>query len=462
MDYQQISVSPAVFRAYDIRGRVDIDLDEHAYYSIGLAFACMLKQQGQSSVYLGRDGRLSSEPLSRALAAALLQSGMTVLNIGAVPTPMLYYATKCGDCDSGLMVTGSHNPADYNGIKMVLSGRTLVKEDIEQIYQAVLEKNRLFGHGMEISVDIVDRYQQEIISDIKLRRSLKVIVDCGNSIAGASLPLLLEKLGCDVIPLFCEVDGRFPNHHPDPSDEKNLIDLKSAVLKHQADIGLAFDGDADRLGVITEKAEVIWPDRLMMLFARHLLKNQPGSSFVFDVKCSSNLKKVIETAGGKAIMCPTGHSIVKAMMLKENAILAGEMSGHLFFKDRWYGFDDAMYSACRLLEILSERPLSVHQQFSEIPDSVNTPELKIEIADDLKFSLMKKFSEIAVFPEAIINRMDGLRVEFPAGWGLLRVSNTTPCLVARFEAETKEQLMYIQSQFKAQLLALDNDLSIPF
>lgn len=462
MTYQQVSVPHGVFRAYDIRGIVDKDLNEDAYYSIGIGFACMLRDKGRFQVYLARDGRLSSERLAKALAQGLLDSGVHVFDIGRVPTPLLYFACQSQACDSGLIVTGSHNPAEYNGIKMVLAGKTLVQEDIEVLYQKIEAKCWHKAAGELLAQDVTEDYIQTIVKDIHLERPLKVVVDCGNSIGGEIVPVLIGRLACEVIPLHCEVDGHFPNHHPDPSVEANLEDLKAAVKKHKADLGLAFDGDADRLGLVTEQGQVIWPDRLMMLYARDLLKKQAGATIAFDVKCSSNLQKLIEAAGGRALMCATGHSIVKSLMLQENALLAGEMSGHIFFKDRWYGFDDAMYSACRLLEIVSTRLDSVSRQFADIPDSINTPELKIAMADELKFEFMRRFSETAIFPEAEVKRIDGLRVEFEQGWGLLRVSNTTPCLVARFEAQTQEQLMKIQKLFKSQILALNADLILPF
>jgi len=318
------------------------------------------------------------------------------------------------------------------------------------------------GQGKSLSLDIINDYIERIISDIKLSRPLKVVVDCGNGIAGPIIPRVIAALGCEVIPLYCEVDGHFPNHHPDPSVEANLVDLKAAVMHYQADIGLAFDGDADRLGVITNQGEIIWPDRLMMLYAREVLKTNPGATIVYDVKCSSHLAQVIKAANGVAKMCPTGHSIVKAVMKQERAALAGEMSGHIFFKDRWYGFDDALYSACRLLEIISLRSQSVSEQFATIPNSVNTPEIKIPIAEEDKFAFMQRFSEQAQFPEASLNTIDGLRVEFAHGWGLLRASNTTPCLVARFEAKDNASLIQIQALFKSQLQDLNKDLVISF
>lgn len=460
--YQQRPVERGVFRAYDIRGIIGTQLDENAFYSIGKAVSCRLKVLGRSAIFLARDGRLSSDSLASALKQGLLDSGITVLDLGAVATPVMYYATHAHDVDSGLMVTGSHNPADYNGIKIVLAGTTLAHQDIDMLYDLVTTGESLNGTGQCQPSDIMAEYIQRIVGDIKLKRRLKVVVDCGNGIAGSTIPGVLEQLGCDVIPLYCEVDGRFPNHHPDPTVEENLVDLRAEVAAHKADLGLAFDGDADRLGVLTDKGEIIWPDRLMMLYSKEVLQRNKGATIVFDVKCSIHLADVIEKAGGLAQMCPTGHSIVKKVMKQEKAALAGEMSGHLFFKDRWYGFDDALYSACRLLEILSQSSETVSKQFAAIPNSINTPEIKIPILDEEKFSFMQRFSEQANFPEARLIVIDGLRVEFAHGWGLIRASNTTPCLVARFEAEDDASLSEIQALFKTQLQAVDKDLAIPF
>ncbi|WP_131783477.1 phosphomannomutase/phosphoglucomutase [Legionella gresilensis] len=462
MQYQIKKVNRAVFRAYDIRGVIDADFDEHAFYSIGRAIAYRMHELNRQKIVIARDGRLTSTSLATALKQGLLDSGITVVDLGKSSTPVMYFATyECG-IDSGVMVTGSHNPADYNGIKIVLAGKTLVQADIELLYQLILKSDFIDGTGKSETLDVLPAYKQRVIRDLTLRRSLKVVVDCGNGIAGAIIPEVIQNLGCEVIPLYCEVDGRFPNHHPDPAVEENLIDLKNAVAKHQADIGLAFDGDADRLGVVTNTGKVIWPDRLMMLYARHLLKNKPGATIVYDVKCSSHLAAVIEAAGGRAQMCPTGHSIVKDVMKRTEAALAGEMSGHLFFKDGWYGFDDALYSACRLLEIISESLLSVDDQFLMIPDSVNTPEIKIIIDENDKFNFMQRFSELAEFNMAKIIKIDGIRVEFEHGWGLIRASNTTPCLVARFEAQDKPSLDSIQQLFKQELLRIGKDLAIPF
>jgi phosphomannomutase len=396
------------------------------------------------------------------MVQGLLESGIDVVDIGAVPTPVMYYATHVTDIDSGLMITGSHNPADYNGLKISLAGTTLAQESIQMLYDLVKSETVVHGQGHYQTLDMLPDYQQRIVEDMTLKRPLKVVIDCGNGIASIIAPQILRQIGCEVIELYCEVDGRFPHHHPDPTVESNLCDLKASVAEHKADVGLALDGDGDRLGVVTNTGSLIWPDRLMMYYVPHVLLHNPGRTVVFDVKCSNHLAGVIQKAGGKAKMCPTGHSLVKQVMKREAAVLAGEMSGHLFFNDRWYGFDDAVYSACRLVEILSLSLASAEEQFSAVPNSVNTPEIQIPIFEDRKFAFMQLFADNAHFPDAELIVIDGLRVEYPHGWGLLRASNTTPCLVARFEAQDQASLSQIQALFKQQLLAVDQDLAIPF
>ena len=462
MQYTHRLIDPEVFRAYDIRGIVDLQLDANAFYSIGLAISCQLNAINRTKIILARDGRNTSKEFSRAIAQGFMDSGITVLDLGEVTTPMMYYATHVTDIDSGVMITGSHNPANYNGIKMVVAGSTLGSLAIQELYSLNLEKTRTLGQGQQLFLDIFPQYANKITDNLSLRRKLRVVIDAGNGIAGPFAPAILRALGCEVIELYCEVDGSFPNHHPDPSIEHNLIDLKAAVAQHQADLGLAFDGDADRLGVITDTGESLCPDRLMMYYVPDVLKRHPGATIVYDVKCSRHLATVIQQAGGRPHMCPTGHSIVKSRMTQENSPLAGEMSGHLFFKDRWYGFDDAIYSACRLLEQLSNSTTSISQQFANIPVSINTPELKIPVTDSEKFSVMQRFADSAYFADAQRITIDGLRIEFNDGWGLLRVSNTTPCLVARFEANDINSLERIKSLFQDQLHAVDVNLTLPF
>jgi phosphomannomutase len=460
--YQHCDIPATVFRAYDVRGVIDEQFNEHAFYMIARAIACQLSALNRTSICLARDARLTSPTLAKALKQGLLDSGIDVFDLGEVATPVMYYATKTSGIDSGVMVTGSHNPASYNGIKIVLAGKTLVEADISALHQRVKSGEIQSGSGQDKSLPMLQDYTARIVRDIKVQRPLRVVVDCGNGVAGSSIPHLLRQLGCEVIELYCEVDGRFPNHHPDPTVLENLKDLISEVALHQADVGLAFDGDADRLGVVTNTGEVIWPDRLMMLYAKHLLDAVPHATIVYDVKCSSHLERVIREAGGIARMCPTGHSIVKSVMKETHAALAGEMSGHIFFGNRWYGFDDALYSACRLLEIMSASTQTLSALFDSIPNSANTPEIKIPVTDEKKFDFMKRFIAEAQFPDAKRVLIDGLRVEFSNGWGLVRASNTTPCLVARFEAESEASLQAIQLLFRAQLQTVDKSLDIPF
>lgn len=463
MEYSLSKPARTVFRAYDIRGVIGKDLDENAYYTIGRAFAVRMQAMQRRDVFVGWDGRLTSATLAKALIAGLVSSGMIVHSIGLVTTPVLYYATAMGDeADCGMMITGSHNPAEYNGIKMVLAGKTLVDRDIQALYALVESETFISGVGQVKEQPIIPAYTDRICNDIHLERPLKVVVDCGNGVAGLTAPVIIEALGCEVVPLYCELDGRFPNHHPDPTIESNLSDLKAMVAREKADIGLAFDGDADRLGVITESGELIWPDRLMMFFAQRLLAESPGETIVYDVKCSKYLPEIITASGGEAIMCPTGHSIVKGIMKEKNAALAGEMSGHIFFKHRWFGFDDALYSAARLLEWLSQASGSVSQQFANIPVGIATPEIKIPISEDHKFSFMTHFAEDAQFSDAHILTIDGVRVETEKGWGLLRASNTTPCLVARFEANDEHALHQLQAEFLEQMYAIDEAVAIAF
>ncbi|OGV28291.1 MAG: phosphoglucomutase [Legionellales bacterium RIFCSPHIGHO2_12_FULL_37_14] len=466
MDFKKVLVSKSVFRAYDIRGLVETELTRDALYTIGIALAFELQALKRSKVFVARDGRLSSLALVKALTQGLMDEGINVIDLGAVSTPILYFATQSQEVDSGFIVTGSHNPAEYNGLKMVLACKTLVNADITRLYERVvtLQDASCVGtkKGSYTSKDIFPEYKARILSDVKLARPLKVVVDCGHGIAGPFVPDVLTSMGCEVIPLYCEVDGRFPAHHPDPTVEANLVFLKQAVVKHKADIGLGFDGDGDRLGVVTERGEIIWPDRLMMFYIKDILQRHPQANIVFDVKCSKKLIEMIKELGGHPTMCPTGHSIVKGVMQEVNAPLAGEMSGHLFFKDRWYGFDDALYSACRLLELVALKNATVSQQFSAIPVSVSTPELKIPIEETQKFELMRRFSEEISFADTNRITIDGVRVEFAKGWGLLRASNTTPCLVARFEADSQADLQSIQDMFKDALLSLAKGLTLPF
>lgn len=457
------SIDPSIFRAYDIRGEVDTQLTPDAVYTIALAIGSEMHQLGKKDIVIGRDGRLSGPILIQALRQGLMDSGANVLDIGLVPSPVLYFASHYLPMDCAVILTGSHNPSNYNGLKMILDGVTLAEDKIQALYQRIATHDFVTASQGTFREDLtlLDQYVNYITKQIQLPRRLKVVIDCGNGVAGNVAPALFKKLGAEVIELFCEVDGNFPHHHPDPSVAANLEDLISAVKTHQADIGLAFDGDADRLGVVTSTGKVIWPDRLMMLFAKDILSRNPNGKIVFDVKCSMHLPTVIEKHHGIAIMCPTGHSLVKSKMKAVDALIAGELSGHIFFKENWFGFDDGLYSACRLLDILAKQSLSLDALFSDIPDSVNTPELKIPLADDQKFAFIEHLKIHSIFADATIIDIDGIRVEFADGWGLLRASNTTPCLVARFEANTIEALERIKALFKEQLHSINNHFSVP-
>ena len=466
MIHQPMALDASIFRAYDIRGIIDKQLNSDTYYLLGKTVAVFLHQRQQKRTLIARDGRLTSELFAAALSQGLIDSGIDVVHLGALPTPTLYYATHVTDIPNGLMVTGSHNPAHYNGLKIVVEQQTLVDSDIQALYQIASQPVFLSGKGQVTHQDISDDYIQAITGQIQLKKTFKIVVDAGNGIAGPLVVKCLAALGCDVVPLFCDVDGHFPNHHPDPTVPENLNHLKQEVLNTQADIGLAFDGDGDRLGVVTNHADIVWADRLLMFYAKDLLQRHPLSTIVYDVKCTRHLTKLIQEYGGTPLMCPTGHSIVKRVMKESQALLAGEMSGHLFFKERWYGFDDALYSACRLLEQLSQTIASFAEQLIMTPQSYHTPEIQIPIHEQQKFSFMSQLlaqvQSQSIFSDAELIIMDGLRAEFHDGWGLIRASNTTPSLVARFEADNPLSLSRIQNDFKIQLQAIDSNLQVPF
>ncbi|NOZ52189.1 MAG: phosphomannomutase/phosphoglucomutase [Gammaproteobacteria bacterium] len=447
-DYQATAIEASIFKAYDIRGIVNETLTENAVYQIGLAIGSEANARGEQHIYVGRDGRLSGPTLIKALTQGLLDSGRDVTNIGMVPTPVLYFAAYHLGSGSGIMLTGSHNPPNYNGLKMVLGGETLAGEAIQMLRQRIENKNLDTGAGSYKAEDVTSAYLDAVLNDVKLARPLKVAVDCGNGVAGSIAPQLLKGLGCEIIELFCDVDGNFPNHHPDPSQMENLQDLISAVIGQQADIGLAFDGDGDRLGVITPDGNIIWADRQMMLYAQDVLSRNPGGDIIFDIKCTTHLARIIKEAGGNPIMWKTGHSFIKAKLKESGALLAGEMSGHIFFKERWYGFDDALYTAARLLEILANDQRNATEIFDALPNSVNTPELKLDMEEGEHFKLIERMVANAQFGNAKITTIDGIRADFDDGFGLVRASNTTPCLVYRFESETQEGLERIKDQFR--------------
>lgn len=451
-----------IFKAYDIRGIVDETLTTDAVYWIGRALGAEAEARGEQHIYVARDGRLSGPKLIEALIRGLREAGRDVTDLGMVPTPVLYYAAYELGTGSGIMLTGSHNPPNYNGLKMVLGGTTLAGPDIQALRQRIETGDLSEGEGRFDSADVVPQYIERITSDVKLARPMKVIVDCGNGVAGDAAPRLLRALGCEVSELFCEVDGNFPNHHPDPSQPENLADLQRALCEQDADIGLAFDGDGDRLGVVTSSGAVIWADRQMMLYARDVISRNPGAEIIYDIKCTSHLARVIEAAGGKPLMWKTGHSFVKAKLKETGDLLAGEMSGHIFFKERWYGFDDALYTAARLLEILAADGRPADEVFDALPDSINTPELKLHTAEGENHALMERLQAVANFPDAKVTTIDGIRVDFADGFGLVRASNTTPCLVIRFEAEDEAGLARIQGDFRELILSQAPEAGLPF
>jgi phosphomannomutase / phosphoglucomutase len=460
-----IEVDPSIFRAYDVRGVVGKTLNEKVAHALGQAIGALMTEKGLREIVVGRDGRLSGPELAGGLADGLRAAGIDVIDIGAVPTPTVYYAAYRFNTGCGVAVTGSHNPPDYNGFKIVVGGETLSEGAIQDLYQRIaggtLTSN---GHGSLRQVDVAPDYIEKIVSDVLAERRLKIVVDCGNGIPGTIAPQVLEGVGAEVITLYCDVDGNFPNHHPDPSDPHNLEDLILSVKRTGADLGIAFDGDGDRLGVVTRSGEIIYPDRLLMLFARDVLSRQPGAPVIYDVKCTSHLKGQILDAGGSPLMWRTGHSLIKAKMRETGAELAGEMSGHFFFKERWYGFDDGIYAAARLLEILAGdlQGRTPEEIFATLPKSVSTPELKIELAEGEHYRFMDKLRQRVDFDDATLTTIDGLRADWPDGWGLVRASHTTPVLVLRFEADDAVALKRIQQIFRKQLLAVDFKLKLPF
>ncbi|MEG5265071.1 phosphomannomutase/phosphoglucomutase [Pseudomonas sp. JDS28PS106] len=462
----QASVAPklpeTIFRAYDIRGVVGDTLSAETAYWIGRAIGSESLAQNEPNVSVGRDGRLSGPELVQQLIQGLHDSGCHVSDVGLVPTPALYYAANVLAGKTGVMLTGSHNPKDYNGFKIVIAGDTLANEQIQALHERIRNNDLTWQKGSITQVNILDRYFKQIKDDIALARKLKVVVDCGNGAAGVIAPQLIEALGCEVISLYAEVDGNFPNHHPDPGKLENLQDLIAKVKETGADLGLAFDGDGDRVGVVTDKGNVVYPDRLLMLFALDVLKRNPGADILFDVKCTRRLTPLISQHGGRPVMWKTGHSLIKKEMKKSGALLAGEMSGHIFFKERWFGFDDGIYSAARLLEILSQESASAEELFETFPNDISTPEINIKVTDVTKFSIIEALEKDAQWGDAKLTSIDGVRVDYPKGWGLVRASNTTPVLVLRFEAETEAELKRIQDVFHAELKKVAPDLDLPF
>ncbi|MBC2654098.1 phosphomannomutase/phosphoglucomutase [Pseudomonas sp. MSSRFD41] len=452
----------SIFRAYDIRGVVPETLNAETAYWIGRAIGSQSLAQGEPNVCVGRDGRLSGPELVAQLIQGLHDSGCHVSDVGLVPTPALYYAANVLAGKSGVMLTGSHNPSNYNGFKIVIAGDTLANEQIQALHERLKSNNLSSAQGSVTKVDILPRYLEEITRDVKLARRLKVVVDCGNGAAGVIAPQLIEALNCEVIPLFCEVDGNFPNHHPDPGKPENLEDLIAKVKETGADLGLAFDGDGDRVGVVTDTGSIVFPDRLLMLFAKDVVARNPDAEIIFDVKCTRRLVPLIKEYGGRPLMWKTGHSLIKKKMKQTGALLAGEMSGHVFFKERWFGFDDGIYSAARLLEILSKEKATSEELFATFPNDISTPEINIHVTEESKFSIIDALHDAQWGEGANLTTIDGVRVDYAKGWGLVRASNTTPVLVLRFEADNAAELQRIKDVFHVQLKRVAPDLQLPF
>jgi phosphomannomutase/phosphoglucomutase len=457
-----IRIPPEIFKAYDIRGIVGRTLTTAIVESIGRAIGSEARERGRTKVVIGRDGRHSGPELAAALAAGLRASGVDVTDVGQVATPILYFATHHLGTQSGVIVTGSHNPPEYNGLKIVVDGETLAGPAIQGLRSRIEQGELASGAGTMRTQDVRGDYLRRITSDIKLARPMRLVVDCGNGVAGATAPELYRRLGCEVAELYCEVDGSFPNHHPDPSRPENLADVQRALAQGRGELGFAFDGDGDRLGVVTRSGRIIYPDRQLMLFAADVLKRHPGAEVIFDVKSTRNLFEWIRKHGGRPVMWKTGHSFIKQKLKETGAPLAGEMSGHVFFKDRWYGFDDALYAGARLLEILS-RERDPGAVLEALPDAASTPELHLELAEGENYTLMEKLKESARFDGAQeIVTIDGMRVEYADGFGLARPSNTTPVIVLRFEADDATALKRIQGDFRRAILAVKPGAQLPF
>ena len=454
----------SLFKAYDIRGIVDRTLTQSAARAIGSALGSLALESAVSVIAVGRDGRLSGPMLRDALTDGITSTGVDVVDIGMVPTPVLYFATHQLKTGSGVSITGSHNPPEYNGLKMMMAGATLHGDGIQALRQR-LEQGRVVTasrRGQRTSVDVIPAYLNAITADVRLARPMKIAIDCGNGVAGAVAPELYRRLGCDVIELFCDVDGTFPNHHPDPAHPENLQDLIRCLRDTDAEIGLAFDGDGDRLGVVTKDGQIIYPDRQIMLFAQDVLAHHPGGEVIFDVKCTRLLAPWIRQHGGRPTMWKTGHSLIKAKLKETSAPFAGEMSGHLFFNDRWPGFDDGLYAGARLLEILA-RHADPSALLNALPAAINTPELQLKTAEGENFSLVERLRQEGKFEGAQqIITIDGVRVEYADGFGLARPSNTTPVVVMRFEGDSTAALQRIQRDFASQILKIKPDARLPF
>ena len=454
--------APEIFKAYDIRGIVDKTLTAETVRAIGHALGSEARARKVTSIAVGRDGRLSGVELSTALAQGINQAGVDVIDIGCVPTPVSYFAAHELGTESCVSVTGSHNPPDYNGLKMVLAGQTLYGDMIQDLRRRIEQGDLLNGKGSVHTANVRSAYLSRIATDVKLARPMKIVIDCGNGVAGAFAPELFRRMGCEVVELFCEVDGSFPNHHPDPSKPENLVDVQRALRETDAELGLAFDGDGDRLGVVTKDGEIIYPDRQLMLFAADVLMRKPGATIIFDVKCSRHVAASIRRQGGKPLMWNTGHALIKTKLKQTGAPLAGEMSGHMFFKERWYGFDDGLYAGARLLEIVSRWP-DANWPLKHLPNAISTPELNLKMQEGEPHALVDKLKRDGRFPTAQqLITIDGVRAEYKDGFGLARASNTTPVVVLRFEADTQSALKRIQNEFRKALSAVWPGLKLDF
>lgn len=460
-DAAEVSIPAHIFRSYDIRGIAEQEITPQLALAIGKALASEAMEQGESYLILARDARVHSPILMENLIRGVLSTGCNVINIGTVPTPLLYFATEVLEqCSSGVMVTASHSPAEFNGFKVVMKGQPRTEEDIKSIRARIIRGEFRQGIGKEEALEIVDRYVDTIFSDVALAGDISIVIDAGNGVTGKVAPRLFEELGCQVTPLHCNLDGTFPHHGPDPSKEENLQDLIKKVKETGADLGVAFDGDGDRLAVVTPTGNIIWPDRLLMLFAKDILARNPGADVVFDVKSSRQLNSVISSNGGRPIMWKTGHAPMRAKLVETGALLGGEFSGHIFIKDRWFGFDDGMYAAARLIEIMSLRDENLDEIFAEFPTLAVTPEYRFAIAEDKKFELVQNIIKHGDFGDAKLITLDGLRVEYPYGWGLVRASNTGAELTMRFEAESKEQLHELKALFTREIRKIDETIKI--
>ncbi len=461
-DQHTNTIAPEIFRAYDIRGIVGQGLDARSVQLIGQAIGTEALALGERSILVGADARLSSPQLSEALMTGLCASGCNVIDLGVIPTPLLYFATNVLATGSGVMLTGSHNPRDYNGIKIVLQKHTLADNKISRLRERIENNELTSGNGKRSKADIKPDYLAHIRNSIRLQKQFKIVLDCGNGVGGLVAPELFSMLGCEVIPLYCQPDGNFPHHHPDPTRSENLADLRAAVLTHHADLGIALDGDADRLGLCTDSGKLLNADHLLLAFAMDILPETPDACVVFDVKSSHHLARIISALGGVPVMCKSGHSYVKQKMQETDAVLGGEFSAHIFFKHRWFGFDDGMYAAVRFLELMDKYEASADMLLDRMPPSCSTPELFLPMPEERKFAVMHELRQQLRFNNATISLLDGVRADFDNGWGLIRASNTTPSLVLPFEADNETMLKQIQEQFRAALLAVIPNLQLPF